>query len=788
MHANVKICDRLAARALKGRLLAGVAASIAIVFSSPGHAQSSSGGIETVTVTAEKRSENIQTVPMSVSAVSGEQLEQLGITDIQTAAPFLPNFAVLNVQKDRNTAVEIRNFQSGGSNPGIEGDVGVYVDGLYQPAGGGIMTSLADISDIEVLRGPQGTLYGRNTVAGAVVITTRAPSQTSEAMVDVSYGTFGAERVQGLYGGGITNDLAGRITLYGSSGNNWERDITTGAWLGGTDEVGGRLRLAYTPTSDLTVNLIGSYDRMNSSFGDWVTMPSSLTGPFSILTPNFLSSQAALGQAFKAPNQDEREVTTLLTPNDATQLAEAEIQVDYNMPLGTLTSITGYNTYINTDISPVGSFANDAGTQLQSLNMPSYSEELRIASPTGQLFEYLVGLYGYYQTVDYRNYSIFGPGANILTAANTPKNLPGTGSGMESTQTTQSGAVFGQVKVNPFEGFHAIGGFRYSYSDKTGDLRGYTINLPPHNTNNDQLRYSKGVTTWLTTLQYDVSDKIMVYATASTGFKDGGFNLATTAIGLPSFEPETSINHEVGAKTMLLGDKVVLDFDVYEMKVKSYQQSTWDGALSPPGFIVGNAGNLDTKGYEATLSARPIDPLSINASIGLASEKISDFSAGTCPAFPGGLVQTKNTGPANSATPAGTCNYNGLTPSFAPKMRWSIGANWEQPLKMYPGWDWFAETDFNWTGSEYLDPTLDLPSFQRPIQILNARLGVESESGTWRIMFWGKNLTNQLYYAYVTNLVTGALVQGATPQTTPGGYSGLYAPPRTFGIEGTYRF
>jgi len=777
-------------RAITHSLLAGLAASTAVLCGVPARADNNDTTVETVVVTAEKRSENIQNVPMSVSAVSGDQLEHLGVTDIQTLAPFLPNFAVNNVQKNRNTAVEIRNFQSGGSNPGIEGDVGVYIDGLYAPAGGGVsLASLVDIADVEVLRGPQGTLYGRNTVAGALVVTTRAPSQTPEAMFDGTFGNYGYDRFQGYFGGGITDDLAGRVILFGSSGNDWEHDITTGNWVGGTSDYGGRFRLAYTPSDNLTVNVIASYDRIHSTFGDWVISPVSASGPYSVLTPNFLSSQAAVGKPFQVPNFNEREVTTLGTPDDATQIAETEVQADYVTPFdATVTSISGYNVYVNSDVSPVGSFANDEGTQLQALNMTSYSEELRVASTTGGFLEYLAGVYGYYQDTSYVNYSTFGPGANLLTAAGKPKFPAGTGSGKTSGQKTLSGAVFGQVKITPFDHFHIIGGFRYSSTSKQGRILGYTINLAPNNTDTGRMTYSKGVSTWLATAQYDISDNAMAYATASTGFKDGGFNLANATKGTPAFDPETSFNYEIGAKTTLFDGKLVFDADVFFMKIKSYQQSTWDGALTPPGFIVGNAGNLTSKGYEATISARPIDPLSIQGSIGLTDEKISAYSAGTCPAFQGPPIQIVNTGPATGPTPAGTCNYNGLTPSFAPRMRWSLGATWEQPLTMFQGWNWLVESDFSWTGSQFLDPTLDVPSYQGPTKILNARLGVESDSGRWRLMLWGKNLTDQLYYVFATNMVTEGNMQGATPTTTPNGYSNLYAPPRTFGIEGTYKF
>ena len=206
--------DRAGARSA---LYASAATVLALVCAAQASAQES-GGVETITVTAEKRSENIQNVPLSVSAVSGDTLQQLGITNIQYLAPLVPNFAVVaGTNNVRDTSVIIRNIGSSGTNPGIEPDVGVFIDGVYNPAGGAIMENLVDIGDVEILRGPQGTLYGRNTVVGAVNITTRAPTQASEGMIDMTVGNYGYQRFTGFIGGGLADDLAGRLSFYEDS-------------------------------------------------------------------------------------------------------------------------------------------------------------------------------------------------------------------------------------------------------------------------------------------------------------------------------------------------------------------------------------------------------------------------------------------------------------------------------------------------------------------------------------------------------------------------------------------
>ncbi|HTW35732.1 MAG TPA: TonB-dependent receptor [Rhizomicrobium sp.] len=771
-------------------------------FAAPANAQTEpSAGVETITVTAEKRSENIQTVPMAVSAISGVQLEQLGITNILSAAPFIPNFSIVAYTNNtRDTSVIVRNTGSSGTNPGIEPDVGVFIDGVYEPAGGALIESLVDINDIEVLYGPQGTLYGRNTVVGAVNVTTRAPSQTEEGMIDVTLGNYGDQRVQGYFGGGITDDLAGRISFWEDGNDGYEYNLQTKTNIDGEQEYGGRVRLLWTPDSRLSVNLIGSYELQNSSCcAATIIDPYGLNG---IVTrnPNFVATMAALGAPFVAPDYDKHQVDILTPPNSQTQIADGSIQANYVLPFdATLTSITGYTLWVN-DIyeQPGQSLPLNFGVSAMFETEAGYSEELRLASQTGGFAEYLFGAYYYYQETQYGTLGVIGPNAVHPTTVGTSPEKSGDGSTSQFGQWTNSAALFGQVKFNPFGNFHLIVGGRASYTDKqgadtvtdfTGDSQTYAKTTPSSTTG--LLRYSSKVDlTWLTTAQYDFTKNVMAYATVATGFKDGGFNArAAAGAGFPlTFGPEWSKEYEAGVKSSWWDDMVVFDADVYTQTIYGYQQSNYDSTLNPAAFVVGNDGNLHTIGYEGTLTAKPINDLTLTGNIGLAAERVSNFRSGTCSGYP--LVNGQPVIPYSNAAKT-ECNYDGTTPSYSPRVRWSIMGQWEPPITS--NLNLLLESDLDWQGQEYLYATLDPPTLQGNVLLLNARAGVESSSGKWRVTLWGQNLTNKTYFTSETTTPQPGTIPGGAGGTAAapsvlGGYIGWYAPPRTFGIEGSYNF
>ncbi|MGZ6016909.1 MAG: TonB-dependent receptor plug domain-containing protein, partial [Phenylobacterium sp.] len=213
--------------------------------------------VETLIVTAAKRSENLQDVPMSVSALSGADLQRAGIVNFSDVARQLPSVQLASANNNRNTTILVRGVGSSGTNPGIEPSVGIFLDGVYMPAAGPIQSNIQDIASVEVLRGPQGTLYGRNTPVGAINIVTRDPQATPEYGATVGTGNFNEYHVQGYVGGAISDNLNGRLTAWINSHDGYEKNLFDGSRTNDGKQEGVRGRLKWTPNDNVTANFIG---------------------------------------------------------------------------------------------------------------------------------------------------------------------------------------------------------------------------------------------------------------------------------------------------------------------------------------------------------------------------------------------------------------------------------------------------------------------------------------------------------------------------------------------------
>ena len=773
--------------------------------------EAGAGQIETITVTAEKRAENVQRVPASISAFGGDQLENANITNFADLANLVPNLAIITANNNRNTTIQIRNQGTSGTNPGIEPDVGLFVDGVYVPAAAPILGDLLDISTVEVLRGPQGTLYGRNTPVGDINITTRAPTAETEAMIEGEIGNFDERRVSGYIGGAITDDAAGRLSLWSDTHSGYVRNLFNGQMVNDGDQYGGRGRVRWTPDSATTIDLIGYYGQ--------ITTHGTYTGqvnPFGVggiigtggATPSYPLGGSFLTAVpnYQAPHGFETD-DAATDAFDQTQTYGASITANRVLPFGaTLTNILGYN-WMNDDVKELAATSLPVPVlnhDWQSDRIGSTSDELRLVSPGNQFIDYVAGIYLFHSDLRYDTVGVFGPGSNAQFTVKpgpvtTPVLLPGDHADFHFGQATNSAAGYGQMTVNVTDKLHAIGGLRYSLDHKDAGLYAFNggptppvvgfalinalINPPAAFTH---LEREDHALTWSGTLQYDVTDGVMAYATMSNGFKDGGFNARSSSFTLfpVAFNPEHTLNYEAGAKTTLFDNKLLLNVDVYRMLIEGFQSSSLQpgsGTL----FEVFNAGTIHENGVEADAQARPIEHLSLDASLSYADTAYSSFPKGPCFAgFPNLLVNPVSTG---------TCNLTGRTPPNSPKWRWNLGARWEDQWQD-SHFQWFVSGDVHSVSSQYMDPSLDPRSFQSGYTLFDANLGFEPDSGTWRIQLYGRNLANKLYYTYEAPQPIGGLVD-VVNNPTPGkgsvganGFVGNYGTPRTFGVEASYKF
>jgi iron complex outermembrane receptor protein len=763
------------------RLLSGAAVAAILAGGAPVAAHAADAvEVETIIVTANKRAENIQDVPMSVSAVSGDHLEKVGITNATELARFIPSVAITQSNNNRNTTLYVRGIGTSGTNPGIESSVGIFIDGVYILAAGPLQANLQDVQTIEVLRGPQGTLYGRNTPVGAMNITTREPTAAPEAQLSARIGNYQDHQLSGYVGGG-QGDLAARVAFWVSDRDGYETNLSTGDDVNGIEQYGFRGRVKWTPTDTIKGNFIAYYAHLDANCCTPETLAAA--SPTGIATPGFLAAAAATGHPFRNFDDRDHVVDDNYEGRDTTKVYGTSATFDVDLPMNlTLTSITAFNGYKDF----IHQLAADGlpqatATGQQTLRAEGYSEELRITSPAEQRISYLAGLYLFSESMTYTSATILGEDANRVLP-NGRTFTPGDTGFFYYTQDTRSWAAFGQATVNFTDAFRFTGGLRYSYDKKRAFLDAVTnptaslaarAVFPTNHLGN--LRRHEDKVTWSATVQYDVTPDVMAYVLAATGYKTGGYNARASAVGVPvEFDAENSITYEAGVKSTLLDRKLVLNLDVYSMKLKDFQDSILN-PLTGSGFIVANAGDRRVRGFEADAQFRPIQPLSIQGSLAYMDAEFTDYPDGQC-----------YNGRVPDGTKPGTCSYDGLTPSQSPKWAWSLAAQWQSPI---PGTDmeWFLGGDISYTGRKYLEPTLDPRSIQPSVTIYGLRAGVTGDNGRWRVSAYGKNLGDRSYFVQKTLQPLNAFISaGGTAQAT--GFVGWYAPPRTYGVEDTVRF
>lgn len=788
----------IASHSLTLGLLLATASALPAIAQTTGNAAvpNSAATVDTVIVTAEKRPENVQDVPASVTAFSGAQLETQNISNAADLARFVPSFSVFTANDNRNSTIVIRNLGTSGTNPGIEPDAGLYLDGVYLPAASAALADLQDVSTVEVLRGPQGTLYGRNTAVGALNVNTRAPGQKTEAYADVELGNFNQRRIAGYVGGGLTSDLAGRLSVYVDDRDGYEKNLYYNDRVNDARQYGVRGRLRWTPGTDITVDVIAYLSRVATNG----TIPAQVNpfGPGGIATAGFLAAESAAAPGHPFVHLGKFEVNEIDTPDDVTTSWGGSISASRNLNFGaSLTNVLAYNALDDHE------YENDSAAlpqlvarQPQHEDIRTTSDELRIASSGHHLIDYVGGLYLFHEMLRFANDLTIQPGANRVFSGNAHL-LVGDSSDFFYTQETNAAAAYGQATVNVTDAFRLFGGLRYSIDSKAASIVNVDFNttgVAPSATfigsfpleDQPNLKRTDHSTTWTAGAQYDLTGEVMAYATAATGFKDGGFNARAAATGPFTFDPETVTSYEAGVKSTLFGRKLVLNADVYHMLLKAAQVSTLNPTTGV-GFTVGNAGDVRVEGFEADAHARPIAPLSIDGSVSYADSIWASYPKGQCIAtFPTAGAPPPAGAPQPIAARSSVCSYTGFTPAYSPKWRWSLGGRWEQAW-LNTGIDWFAAADVTYVSSFYEDATLDPRSFQKAYSLLDASLGWQPPGGQWRVSLWGKNLANKAYNVAEFAQGLGAFVS-AGGTAAANGFVGVYGPPRTFGIEASFRY
>lgn len=698
--------------------------------------------VDTVVVTARRREEDLQSVPAAISVVGGELLDQSYTVNTQGLSQLVPSL-YYNSANLRNTAYTIRGLGSNtlsisAANDGIEPGVGFYVDEVYHGRPATAAFDFTDIEQVEVLRGPQGTLFGKNTTAGAIHVTSRAPTFKPEVNAEMSYGDYGFLQTKASISGPLFGDtVAGRISGLFTQRDGVIENVRTGQDLNSLNNYALRVQLLFVPSEDLGIRLTADvsdldsdcctqvYLRVGQSLrsaarqfpGLAAALPASLGGPY---TPPSINAYDRLSDIDADLNID-------------TQDGGASAIIDYDVGFADLTSVTAWR-YWDWDVSNDRDYTGIAIQQTQRIpsRQDQYSQELRLASKGDGPLHYVGGLYFFSQKITGRPTSVYGPAAAywLLNPANFPgvaiprdpalgqTLLDGYGQRGQSAFKIKSYAAFGEVNYDVTDRLTATVGLRYTFEDKQGlyqtEVFGGVPTTPGTPLANAKLSIFRpqnyrakddgGSLSGRANISYAITDDFFVYASYSQGFKSGGLNMSglpldatnNPALATAVIEDETNTTYEVGLKSTLLNGRATLNLAGFWTTVEDFQanivSSLETAALRS---YPSNVPEVQVRGVEADATVLLFDGFTVRASVAYAYGENTDYPNGPCPLE----VQT-------AATVA--CNLTGVPLSGLSEWSGTLGFDYELPLgdgaiRIHS--DTSARSDYNsdTSGSQYTE-------------------------------------------------------------------------------------
>ncbi len=588
-----------------------------------------------IVVTATRRSQNLQDVPVAITAISADRLEATGSFNVGRVVQLIPsvNFTASN---PRNSAITIRGLGApfGLTNDGIEQGVGLYIDGVYYSRPAAATFDFVDIDQIEVLRGPPGTLYGKNTTAGAVNITTRAPSFTPEGRIEASAGSLAFVQLRGSISGPISDTLAVRAGLSFTRRDGSLFNVRTGRDENTQNNLGVRGSLLWKASENLDITLAGDFNQQNPRCCVQVFVRAAPT--LRAANRQFAALAAASGYAPPSLDPFDRLVDTDTRHAAKQFFGGGALTLAWDAGPGTLTAITAYrywNWYPSNDRDftglPITTVSANFSRQQQ------YTQEIRWASDGNGPVSLVAGLFAYRQTL--RNDPLQEQGSAaalwLLGPGNNPALLDGLRQAVALDYTNDSLAGFGQLAWQVTDRLKLQGGLRLNWDRKNADYRatvsgGLATSDPVLIARKNSVlapqayvaRFSDFNVSGDATASYDLADDVMAYVTYARSFKPGGVNLGglpTDAAGNPllgaaTIRPEQVNHHEAGLKMRLANRAVTLNLAAFRTDIADYQTTVVNAQIGVLRGYLANAGAVRVEGLEAEMAVRLSDAVSLN--------------------------------------------------------------------------------------------------------------------------------------------------------------------------------
>ena len=736
--------------------------------------------LEEVVVTAQIREQSLQDVPISVSAIAGEDIADRSVDNLQSLSASVPNFMVVETQID--TSISIRGVRSG-ANKGFEQSVPMNFDGVVYPRSQLARTPLVDLERVEVLRGPQPTLFGKNAIGGAVSVTSAKPTEEFEGKFSTSHESeHGEDQSLLVLSGALSDNLLGRLTVSTREMDGWITNTNMKRLEPQRDETYIRGQLAWT-SGDVDYNL-----KVETADFDSVGYAMEAIAP-----------QDGYGLVFAGPIAVETNEDWVRSSGETfSQNTMDNFVLTANYPMdggGTLTSITAhveYDSYEVLDLDYVGLEILDGTNQTEKYDQ--WSQEIRYTSPGGEDVDYIVGAYFQTADVDVTDYVPLG---SFLALAGPPiSSLVGTNWDRLYAQSSDMYSVFGQADINLEGNWRLTLGARYSSEDKDGSrdltldgtgtvldgspmlpaLWAAVLNVGPHSIASSRSENSFDP---MVRLSYDLTDNSQMYVSYTEGSKAGGFDIRGNSIpGTPfvasyggwEFEEENATNIEWGYK--MKSDRASFDFTYFTTDYDDLQTSVFDGVL---GFKVGNASAAELDGFEMQGRYLLTDNLEFYASMASLDYKFTDWKNSQC-AY------------GEAATNGIYCDRSGASVILAPEDTANAGFAYDAVLSN--SWVFDANLNVDYSSEYFITTNLDKNIKESGYSKVGLVLGLTSADGKWRVSLIGDNLTDErikvvggtipLARTFV-RLASGGALDGIA-------YDAIYARPKNIAIKLDYNF
>lgn len=764
------------------------AIALATLIGIPGSQTFAALELEEIVVTAQKRAQSLQDVPIAISAVSGDSISSSGIAKMEDLAPSIPNFQFAEAVSGSDQLF-MRGVGSG-INFGFEMAVGQVIDGFFYGRSRFGRASFLDIERVEVLKGPQGALIGKNTSAGALNITTAKPTDEFEAWVSTTY-EFEADEgytVEGAVSGPLTDSLKARLAVRVDDRDGWVHNDITGDDQQKTEDITARLTFLWEPSADVDVTLayqFGDFDREGrtrqlSKCGDGLKNFDP-DGPGPAPAGALFNALVASGEDCKA-NFNRNVVSTRNGQGNSegftTEFDTLGLTVNWEVGEHTLTSLTGYAEYDTEDLVDIDATFAELVAMDAIESFEQVSQEFRIVSPIGEKLDYIAGVYLLHteQQVDFSRHFVAQPPGFAHS------NLIAT------EQESDTAALFGQVTFHLSETWDLTVGGRYTRETKDAlqvqtptDLFSLTPSaldfslapVPLPGTTSHTLDRDRTESNFSPNLnvQWQPDNDTMYYASISKGFKGGGFDMQldgnqASAAQTFEFEEEEVLAYELGAKLTLAEGAAQLNLALFRSEFDDLQVSSLTGTSAT--FNVGNAASAITQGLEADLKWALTERLTLSAAMAYLDAEYDEFDNAQC-----------NTDQLlNGSCAGGTQDLSGKPLQYAPDWSGTLSAEYVLPLSGALELTGFMQVIYSDEFSLALDRDPNLT--QEDYTKVDARLTLSDTDHSWEISLIGRNLGDETTSNFGNDAIGGPMMAGT--------YFRMIDAPRSLALQGRLHF